>query len=166
MSGALACMTADSRSGWRLARPAPQRPARLQLASAVWSSLRKSHSSAVLCWEPTDHACFLLQITTEREFQASNFKLREREYKYYMQANQNRLESIPDLSDLSGGLSNPVLFNFVYYIAWKAACARLNDAQLQSAFSDRFGDALLAAFAPQAAETAAKMRAQLGALQF
>ena len=26
---------------------------------------------------------------------------------------------MPDLSDSSGGLSNPVFFNFVYYILWK-----------------------------------------------
>ena len=28
---------------------------------------------------------------------------------------------IPDLSDMSGGLSNPVLFNFVAYCTWKTA---------------------------------------------
>jgi hypothetical protein len=41
------------------------------------------------------------------------------EYPYYRQTYAAELPGVPDLSDSSGGLSNPVFFNFVYYILWK-----------------------------------------------
>ena len=91
-----------------------------------------------------------LQIMTEAEFQAANFKLRSREYKYYYEANKDRLDAIPELSDMSGGLSNPALFNFVYYCVWKSAYMRLPTEELQQRFSERFGDALLDNIAPDA----------------
>ena len=100
---------------------------------------------------------------SERDFQATNFRLRNREYKYYYAANKDRLDRVPDLSDMSGGLSNPVLFNFVYYIAWKAACARLQDENMQQEFSDRFGDALLDALAPDARAAVQAVRGDAGA---
>ena len=91
-----------------------------------------------------------LQILTEAEFQAANFKLRSREYKYYYEANKDRLDAIPELSDMSGGLSNPALFNFVYYCVWKSAYTRLPTEELQQRFSEHFGDALLDNIAPDA----------------
>lgn len=56
----------------------------------------------------------------EQTFQAEVFKLRAREWPYYLQANRDVLQAVPDLSDLSGGLSNPAQFNFMAYILWKA----------------------------------------------
>ena len=41
------------------------------------------------------------------------------EFPYYRQTYAAELPAVPDLSDSSGGLSNPVYFNFVYYILWK-----------------------------------------------
>ena len=35
------------------------------------------------------------------------------------QNNKQRLPALPDLSDMSGGLSNPAYFNFISYILWK-----------------------------------------------
>ena len=55
----------------------------------------------------------------EAAFQAEVFKLRSREWPYYLAANQDSLQAVPDLSDLSGGLSNPTQFNFLMYILWK-----------------------------------------------
>ena len=56
----------------------------------------------------------------EAAFQAEVFKLRSREWPYYLAANRDSLQAVPDLSDLSGGLSNPAQFNFIMYILWKA----------------------------------------------
>lgn len=35
---------------------------------------------------------------------------------------QASLPTVPDLSDASGGLSNPAFFNFLSYILWKVRC--------------------------------------------
>lgn len=86
------------------------------------------------------------QLAPEAQFQAQVFKLRQREYKYYAEA-VNRastavvpvlptddaqptapaLPAVPDLSDQGGLLNNPLYFNFVLYILWKAALAYLPD---------------------------------------
>ncbi len=60
------------------------------------------------------------QVMDEAAFQAEVFKLRSREWPYYLAANRDSLQAVPDLSDLSGGLSNPTQFNFLMYILWKA----------------------------------------------
>ncbi len=60
-----------------------------------------------------------LQVMDEAAFQAEVFKLRSREWPYYLAANRDSLQAVPDLSDLSGGLSNPTQFNFLMYILWK-----------------------------------------------
>ena len=60
------------------------------------------------------------QIMDEAAFQAEVFKLRSREWPYYLAANRDTLQAVPDLSDLSGGLSNPTQFDFLMYILWKA----------------------------------------------
>jgi hypothetical protein len=55
----------------------------------------------------------------EAALQAEIFRLRTQEYPYYYAANKDRLAVVPDLSDMSGGLSNPAFFNFLSYIIWK-----------------------------------------------
>lgn len=102
---------------------------------------------------------------SEAEFQAANFRLRDREYPYYFAANRDRLARVPDLADASGGLSNPAYFNFVYYIAWKVAAQRLESSDVQADFLRAFGDALLDGVAPEAARAVAAARGADGACQ-
>lgn len=99
---------------------------------------------------------------SEADFQTANFKLREREFKYFA-ATHADLPAVPDLSDMSGGLSNPAFFNFVFYIAWKVVSAQLPTAADQDAFSARFGSALLDAVAPGVAPQLAAAAAREGA---
>ena len=66
------------------------------------------------------------QVMDEAAFQAEVFKLRSREWPYYLAANRDSLQAVPDLSDLSGGLSNPTQFNFLMYILWKVRWGRCN----------------------------------------
>ena len=61
----------------------------------------------------------MTQGLSEAALQKEIFLLRDREYPYYRQSNFAALPAVPDLSDSSGGLSNPTFFNFVYYILWK-----------------------------------------------
>lgn len=89
-----------------------------------------------------------MQLMSETAFQTANFRLRDREYKYYFEANKDRLDRIPDLSDMSGGLSNPVYFNFVYYIAWKVVALNLTSSERRSEFNTVFGKNLLDLLAP------------------
>ncbi|KXZ56651.1 hypothetical protein GPECTOR_1g587 [Gonium pectorale] len=58
-------------------------------------------------------------------FQRENFKLREQEYRYYAEANRDKLPRVPDLADNAGGLSNPTYFNFVWYCLWKVVYKRV-----------------------------------------
>ena len=55
----------------------------------------------------------LLQLISETDFERERYKLQQREYRYYYEANKDKLPAVPDLSDLSGGLSNRAYFNFV-----------------------------------------------------
>lgn len=83
-------------------------------------------------------------VLTETQFQQENFKLRDREYRYYYAANKDRLPAIPDLGDESGGLSNPTYFNFINYVLWKVASAHLRDEQ-RGTFTAAVGKSLLEA---------------------
>lgn len=65
---------------------------------------------------------------SDRQFQLENFKLRDREYPYYYENNKESLPRVPDLSDESGGLSNPTYFNFVTYILWKVVARNVTDS--------------------------------------
>eukprot|EP01023_Acetabularia_acetabulum_P018652 TRINITY_DN19420_c0_g2_i6.p1 TRINITY_DN19420_c0_g2~~TRINITY_DN19420_c0_g2_i6.p1 ORF type:complete len:230 (-),score=32.63 TRINITY_DN19420_c0_g2_i6:735-1424(-) len=40
---------------------------------------------------------------------------------------KDQLPRIPDLSDMSGGLSNPAYFNFLIYITWKVVAGQIRD---------------------------------------
>lgn len=89
-----------------------------------------------------------MQLMSETAFQTANFRLRDREYKYYFEANKDRLDRIPDLSDMSGGLSNPAYFNFVYYIAWKVVALNVTSKESRREFNTVFGKNLLNLVAP------------------
>ncbi|GAX78310.1 hypothetical protein CEUSTIGMA_g5752.t1 [Chlamydomonas eustigma] len=84
-----------------------------------------------------------MKVTDEKSFQSEVFKLRDREYKYYYENNKDRLEPIPDLSDMAGGLSNPSYFNFVSYILWKVAARKLPSTELRTQFGLEYGRQLL-----------------------
>jgi hypothetical protein len=66
------------------------------------------------------------QAMPEAALQAEIFRLRDQEYPYYYAANKDRLPAVPDLSDMSGGLSNPAFFNFLSYIIWKVRAGALH----------------------------------------
>lgn len=104
-----------------------------------------------------------MQLASEAEFQRAYFKLRDRECKYFFEANKDQLGTLPYLEDLSGGLSNRTYFGFVYYTAWKAACAYLATAEQQDKFSAAFGDALLEGLAPDAVGVVQRAARQSGA---
>ena len=59
------------------------------------------------------------QGLSEQDLQLEIYRLRDREYPYYRQTYAAELPGVPDLSDASGGLSNPAYFNFQNYIVWK-----------------------------------------------
>ncbi|GIL43100.1 hypothetical protein Vafri_890 [Volvox africanus] len=71
----------------------------------------------------------------EAVFQLENFKLREREYKYYVDANFKQLPRIPDLGDNTGGLSNSAYFNFIQYCLWKVVYRHITAQQDREAFA-------------------------------
>ncbi|KAL6760300.1 hypothetical protein V8C86DRAFT_2556694 [Haematococcus lacustris] len=90
-----------------------------------------------------------LGVMDEQDFQRDNFKLRDREYNFYLAANKGRLPALPDLEDGSGGLSEPLYFDFVNYCAWKVAARQLRTPSARSEFSKRVAQELLAALWPQ-----------------
>lgn len=104
----------------------------------------------------TDH----MQLMSETAFQKANFRLRDREYKYYFEANKDRLDRIPDLSDMSGGLSNPAYFNFVYYIAWKVVALQITNSETRSEFNTIFGKKLLNLVAPESRAAVTQSRGE------
>ena len=67
--------------------------------------------------------------------------------RYYYEANKDRLDRVPDLSDSSGGLSNPVYFNFIYYILWKQI-AQVTGPEQREVFGSIFGRRLADLIAP------------------
>lgn len=81
--------------------------------------------------------------------QAEIFRLRDREYPYYYQANKQRLPAVPDLSDMSGGLSNPAYFNFVSYIIWKVVARGVTGEEGRARLCRAAGVALLAEVASE-----------------
>lgn len=50
---------------------------------------------------------------------------------------------------MSGGLSNPTYFNFVYYIAWKLVALNVLGSEERINFNSAFGDNLLSLVAPE-----------------
>ena len=72
-------------------------------------------------------------------------------FRYYFEANKDRLDRVPDLSDSSGGLSNPVYFNFVYYILWKQIAQETGPDQ-REVFGNAFGKRLTDLIVPGARE--------------
>ncbi|GIL72863.1 hypothetical protein Vretifemale_3159 [Volvox reticuliferus] len=77
----------------------------------------------------------LRQVMDDADFQLETFKLREREYKYYVEANLGRLPRIPDLADNTGGLSNSTYFNFIQYCLWKVVYRHITAQQDREAFA-------------------------------
>ena len=57
---------------------------------------------------------------------------------------------IPDLSDMSGGLSNPVLFNFVAYCTWKTAGTFVTSPEGRTRLSRLAGQHLAEELVPEA----------------
>eukprot|EP00955_Chlamydomonas_euryale_P012820 138311-Chlamydomonas_euryale.AAC.2 len=84
-----------------------------------------------------------LGLGSEGQLQREIFRLRDREYPYYYDANKDRLPRIPDLSDLSGGMSNTTYFNFNYYILFKVAARRAQGAELRTRLNAMYGQQLL-----------------------
>ena len=74
-----------------------------------------------------------------------------------VQNNKSHLPAIPDLSDLSGGLSNPYYFNFISYILWKVIAQRLRGPAERSAFGAAYGRELLSQVWPEAEALAASL---------
>jgi hypothetical protein len=91
---------------------------------------------------------------------------RYREYKYYFEANKDRLDRVPDLTDMSGGLSNPTYFNFVYYIALKVVARNLETDAARSAFNAALGTRMTELLAPEAAAALSASREAHGASIF
>eukprot|EP00891_Asterochloris_glomerata_P008125 jgi/Astpho2/8125/Aster-x1482 len=91
-----------------------------------------------------------LQAASEEEFQRFNFKLRRREFPYYAEQHRSQLPLIPDLSDMSGGLSNPVLFNFVAYCTWKTAGTFVTSPEGRTRLSRLAGQHLAEELVPEA----------------
>ncbi|GLC35826.1 hypothetical protein PLESTB_000498300 [Pleodorina starrii] len=121
--GLLRCGAAQARPPPPLPLPLPpcSGPLDGQLAAAL---TRAVYSSVVQ-----------LQIMDEADFQRENFKLREREYRYYAEANRSQLPRIPDLADNTGGLSNPAYFNFIGYCLWKVVYRHIAAPQDREAFA-------------------------------
>lgn len=113
------------------AAPASDRRLQPQLASALTSSV----------WDA------LLQESkglSKDDLQLEIYRLREREWPYYRNAQQGQatLPALPDLSDASGGLSNPVFFNFISYILWKVAARHVAGEEGRRAVNLRAGQLL------------------------
>lgn len=101
---------------------------------------------------------------SETDLQMEIYRLKDREYPYYRTANAAALPSVPDLSDASGGLSNPVFFNFVYYILWKVAARHVKDEMQRNALTRLTGQLLAAQIAPGPLQTARKSAAANGGI--
>eukprot|EP01025_Chloroclados_australasicus_P038941 TRINITY_DN4018_c1_g1_i2.p1 TRINITY_DN4018_c1_g1~~TRINITY_DN4018_c1_g1_i2.p1 ORF type:complete len:266 (-),score=13.41 TRINITY_DN4018_c1_g1_i2:47-844(-) len=99
---------------------------------------------------------------TEEEFQKQLFKLRDREYKYYYEMKKDQLPRIPDLSDMSGGLSNPAYFNFVSYVAWKVVSGQIKDAKTRNQIVQLSGINLLNKIAPDVLDQVKSKNYSLG----
>jgi len=90
------------------------------------------------------------------------YSLREREWPYYRQAQQASLPAVPDLSDASGGLSNPVFFNFLSYILWKVAGRHVKDPLQRQQLNRRAGQFLAERALPESLRLAALSAAAPG----
>lgn len=55
--------------------------------------------------------------------------------RYYSEANRTQLPRLPDLSDNTGGMSNPSYFNFISYCLWKVVYRHVSDPTKREAFA-------------------------------
>ncbi|KAG2499349.1 hypothetical protein HYH03_002924 [Edaphochlamys debaryana] len=119
-----------------LAASAPPRPLPLPACSApLDGEVAAAFTRSVVA------AMTSLGVMEEVEFQEEVFKLRQREYRYYAEA--NGLPRVPDLSDGTGGLSNPAYFNFLQYTLWKVLYRHVTDpAQREAAARSAAGHLL------------------------
>lgn len=109
----------------------PDRELQNRLASALTSSV----------YDALRQQC---KGISEDELQLEIYRLREREWPYYRSAQtvQAKLPALPDLSDSSGGLSNPVFFNFISYILWKVAARHVTGEEERRDVNLRAGELL------------------------
>eukprot|EP00798_Chlamydomonas_sp_ICE-L_P001943 gene1943-33354_t len=75
------------------------------------------------------------KVMDEKQFQIENFKFKD--------PHKDEIPAIPDLSDLTGGLSNKVYFNFVNYSLWKTVARNLKGRDERAAFCKAAGASLL-----------------------
>lgn len=66
---------------------------------------------------------------------------------------------IPDLSDMSGGLSNRTYFNFTMYVQWKVIAQHLYTDEAKAAFVRGVGRRIVQEIAPEASAAAKRARA-------
>ncbi|KAK9836920.1 hypothetical protein WJX74_011061 [Apatococcus lobatus] len=125
---------------------------------AAEPALKLEAHTAIMLQRSVYDALRDLKLIDERAFQISTFKLRNQEYKYYLEQHKTEMPAIPDLADNSGGLSNPAYYNFASYIQWKSAARAVqadgDRARLHQAVGLRLADALAPealAFAKEAA---------------
>ncbi|KAK9866449.1 hypothetical protein WJX84_012457 [Apatococcus fuscideae] len=95
-----------------------------------------------------------LNFIDEQDFQIATFRLRNQEYKYYLEQHRAEMPALPELSDNSGGLSNPAYFNFCNYILWKSAARVVPDDGNRAQLVQTVGRRLVDALAPDALDFA------------
>ncbi|MEW5305544.1 MAG: hypothetical protein WDW36_008078 [Sanguina aurantia] len=78
---------------------------------------------------------------------------------YYAKANRARLPLIPDLTDMSGGLSNPCYWNFLIYCLWKVVSRYVISPEARTEFCSQAGADLLSRVWPEAGERCAAAKA-------
>ncbi|KAG1667070.1 hypothetical protein FOA52_000433, partial [Chlamydomonas sp. UWO 241] len=120
----------------------PSSPA-AAVADASCASSRLSGELAAALSGALYSALLELGLAEDRDLQREIFKLRDREYRYYYEANTDKLPRVPDLSDMSGGMSNRTYFNFNFYVLWKVAARHAVGADARTALCSAFGRQLL-----------------------
>jgi len=93
----------------------------------------------------------------EREFQVRAARLRSQEYKYYADANKDRMPVLPN-SDQGGGWSNPAFFNFAMYCTWKTAFDLVGPGEQRTELINRAGALLVEKLTPGALSALAATR--------
>ncbi|PNH12105.1 hypothetical protein TSOC_001013 [Tetrabaena socialis] len=137
--------------GIRVSRRAAGGGLVLLAASAAW----RSGAEVALTGGSGGPAGSVGSVMDEADFQRENFKLREREYRYYADATP-QLPRIPDLADNTGGLANPAYLNFIIYCLWKVVFRHVRGAAEREAFSRAAAADFLARASPPAATSRAE----------